>query len=98
MDSRTLVMEADRAAAGGDLPLAIKLLTEATASSPEDGSIWLRLAGLHRAGGRPKLALDAVERALEAAPLDFMSLLMRASLLDRLGSPEANEAWSRALA
>ena len=98
MDSRTLVTEADRAAAGGDLPRAIKLLTEATASSPEDGSIWLRLAGLHRAGGRPKLALDAVERALEAAPLDFMSLLMRASLLDRLGSPEANEAWSRALA
>lgn len=98
MDSRTLVMEADRAAAGGDLNRAVELLTEASQDAPGDGSIWMRLAGLHRAGGRPKLALDAVHRALESAPLDFMALMMRASLLDRLGSPEAPQAWSHALA
>jgi aspartyl/asparaginyl beta-hydroxylase (cupin superfamily) len=43
-------------------------------------------------------ALAAVERALAISPLDFSSLLARAMLLDRIGDPQAGEAFSRAVA
>ena len=36
--------------------------------------------------------------ALALAPRDFTALLLKASLLDRLGSPTAAQAWSHALA
>jgi aspartyl/asparaginyl beta-hydroxylase (cupin superfamily) len=39
-----------------------------------------------------------VERALAQQPLDFVALVLRATLLDALGEAEAGEAWSHALA
>jgi aspartyl/asparaginyl beta-hydroxylase (cupin superfamily) len=44
------------------------------------------------------LALAAVHDALKCAPLDFAALLMRATLLDKLGDGGAPQAWERALA
>ena len=81
-----LLGEADRALAGRDFARAAKLLEEAAATGEPDILVLLRLAGACRAGGRPRVALDAVHRALGAAPLDFTALLMRASLLDQLGA------------
>lgn len=96
--SAELSAEADRATAAGDIGRAMELLEEAAAAQADDPSLLIKLAALKRAASRPAEALDAVHRALELAPLDFMALLMRASLLDRLNDPSAEEAWSHALA
>ncbi len=93
-----LIAEADRAIGSGDLRTASELLERAAAERPEDSTLWLRVAALHRGSGKPQAALDAVHRALALDPLDFAALLMRASLLDRLGDPAAPEAWGNALA
>lgn len=93
-----LLAEADRALAGRDFARAAALFEDLAATGDADISVLLRLAGAYRAGGRPRVALDAVHRALGAAPLDFTALLMRASLLDQLGDPKAGEAWGHAVA
>lgn len=95
-DSR--VEAADRALRAGDLGEARRLLREAAESAGNDPALWLRLAAVCRAAKQPVAALDATHRALEAAPLDFTALLLRADLLDRLGRPEAPGAWNHALA
>ncbi|MBY0582898.1 MAG: aspartyl/asparaginyl beta-hydroxylase domain-containing protein [Sphingomonas sp.] len=60
--------------------------------------ILLRLAGVSRAVGQPRVALEAVHRALALRPLDFTALVMRAGLLDRLQPEQSGEAWGHALA
>ena len=98
MNSAALVDEAERAVATGDLRRAVTLLSEAAESRPGDAELWMKVAALHRATGSPQAALDAVHRALAVSPLDFTMLLMKASLLQRLGHPEAGQAWGHALA
>src|SRR5215213_500019 len=98
MDVDALIIEAEAAIRSGDLHRAADAVERAAGARPDDSSLWLRLAALYRGGGRPGEALTAVHRALAAAPLDFAALLMRASLLDKLGAPEAPEAWGHALA
>lgn len=93
-----LLAEADRAAASHDFGQAAKLLDEAARAGPDDAAILMKLAGICRAAGQPRAALEAVHRALAIAPLDFTALLLRASLLDRLGEPSAGEAWGHAIA
>lgn len=92
-----LVSEADRAAAAGDLSRAIGLLEQAGEADPRDAQLWLKLAALRRAARQPVKALDAVNRALQLAELDFMALTMRATLLEQLAPAQAGEAWARAL-
>ena len=82
---KALFAEADRASAAQDFARAQALFREAAAAQPDDPSILLKLAGVSRAAGQPRVALDAVHRALAISPLDFTALLMRANLLDRLG-------------
>jgi aspartyl/asparaginyl beta-hydroxylase (cupin superfamily) len=98
MDTASLSLEADRAAATGDIGRAIALLKQAAEQGQDDPALWLKLAALQRMSGKPRAALDAVHRALALTPLDFTALLMRASLLQRLGDPAAGEAWGHALA
>jgi aspartyl/asparaginyl beta-hydroxylase (cupin superfamily) len=93
-----LIAEAEKALGSGDLPTASRLLEQAAAERPDDPSLWLRAAALHRGAGKPRLALQAVHHALKSAPLDFTALLMRASLLEKLGADGAPEAWEQALA
>ena len=93
-----LVAEADRAAASGNVPRAIELLEQAGAAEPDQPQLWLKLAALRRAAGQPVKALDAVNRALSLAELDFMALTMRASLIEKLSPDQAGEAWANALA
>jgi aspartyl/asparaginyl beta-hydroxylase (cupin superfamily) len=93
-----IVAEADRAAASGNVPRAIELLEQAAAAEPDQPQLWLKLAALRRAAGQPVKALDAVNRALSLAELDFMALTMRASLIEKLSPGQAGEAWANALA
>ena len=93
-----LVSEAEGAIATGDLRRAVTLLSEAAESRPDDADLWMKVAALHRATGSPQAALDAVHRALAVSPLDFTMLLMKASLLQRLGHPDSGQAWGHALA
>ena len=98
MDADALIGQAELALGKGDIPTAAQLLERAAGERPDDPSLWLRLAALHRAASKPRLALQSVHQALKYAPLDFTALLMRASLLDKLGDPGAPEAWEQALA
>jgi len=98
IDTASLSLEADRAAAAGDMQRAIALLRQAADEGQDDPALWLKIAALQRVSGKPKAALDAVHRALTLKPLDFTALLMRASLLQRLGDYGAGEAWGHALA
>ena len=93
-----LVNEAERAVASGDLHRAIKLFQQAAEAKPDDFTLWMKIAAMHRGTGNAQAALDTVHRALALSPLDFTALLMRASLLERLGTAEAGEAWGHALA
>ena len=97
-DPAALIQQAEQALGSGQLDSAAELLGQAAALTSSDPAVWLRLAAVHRANGKPAEALQAVRHALEAAPLDFMALLMQASLLDRLGDASAPEAWDHALA
>jgi aspartyl/asparaginyl beta-hydroxylase (cupin superfamily) len=98
MRADELVKQADQAAATRDFASAASLLEQAAAMSPEDPSLWIRIAAIRRAAGKPAAALDAVHKALAISPRDFTGLLMRASLLERLGQSQAGEAWGHALA
>jgi aspartyl/asparaginyl beta-hydroxylase (cupin superfamily) len=98
MDVAGLVSEAERAVHSGDLGRAAALLEEAAEAKADDGTLWMKLAAMHRGTGNPEAALNAIKRALAIAPLDFMALLMRASLLQSIGDPQAGEAWGHALA
>src|SRR4051794_28656528 len=98
MGADALIDQAERAIRSGDLQTSVRLLAQAAELRPDDYTLWLRVAAMHRGTGNPQAALEAVHRALTFAPLDFSALLMRASLLDRLGDPAAPEAWGNALA
>src|SRR5436190_4630535 len=93
-----LVAEADRAAANGDLARAIELLEQAGTADPGQPQLWLKLAALRRAAGQPAKALEAVNRALSLAELDFIALTMKASLIEKLSPDHAGQAWANALA
>lgn len=88
----------EQALAAGDFGRALELLRGASAANPGDIDTLLKLAGVSRAAGRPREALDAVHRALALSPLHFTALLLRASLLQRLDEAKAGEAWGEALA
>lgn len=95
--SADLLADADRAAASGDLATAQKLLKRASTDAPADVQLLMKLAAVSKAAGQPREALAAVHQALAREPLDFVALVLRASLLDGLGE-ESGEAWSNALA
>lgn len=98
MNSGALLAEAERAVAAGNLDGAISLLQQVAEQRSDDAEIWLKIAALNRGRRRPRLALDAVHRALSLRPLDFTALMLRASLLEGLNDPGAPEAWGNALA
>lgn len=96
-DAQERERHADALAAAGDLAGARQVLEGIVATEPSAGR-WLKLGALCKAAGDLKTALKAVERSLSLAPLDFMALMSRAAILERLGREEAAEAYSNALA
>ena len=94
-----LEAEADRAARGGDAAAARALLEQATKADPGRAETWLKLAAMCRATGNLEEALAAVSGALRIDPLDVVPLLLKASLLDRMGrKAAAGEIYGYALA
>ena len=98
MDVADLLAQAEKAVGSGDLQRAIGYFQRAADARPDDPTLWMKVAAIHRGTGDLPASLDALHRALALTPLDFTALLMRASLLQRLGDPEAGEAWGNALA
>ena len=98
MTSASLSAQANEALARGELEQAIALLQQAADAAPDDPATWLKLGSLQRAAKRPAKALAAIERGLALTPLDFVLLVMRASLIERMADPRAGEAWGQALA
>jgi aspartyl/asparaginyl beta-hydroxylase (cupin superfamily) len=98
VDVSALLSQAERAVGSGDLEGAVTFLQRAAENRPDDPSVWVKLAAMQRGRGKPRLALEAIHRALALTPLDFTALLMRASLLDSMEDPSAPEAWGHALA
>ena len=98
MDVEKIEAEADSLAAMRKFAEARELLEQITRSAPDLTDVWVKLASMQIATGDPRSALHSTECALEARPLDFSCLLMRANLLDRLGrSKQAGEAYGRAI-
>lgn len=98
MEAANYIAQADRAAAAGNLRDAEKHLRLAVEAGSPDLELLLKLAGVQRAVGQTDAALKTVEQGLALSPRDFTALLLRASLLERIGMPGAAQAWSNALA
>lgn len=98
MSADARLAEADAAAASGDLAGAAALIEAVLAEADLGPALWLKLAGLRRALRQPRRALEAVHRALAHAPLDFVALVLRAALLERVEPQSAGLAWAEALA
>jgi aspartate beta-hydroxylase len=97
-DVAALKTAADRAMARADFPGAAALLGQATQVAPHRLDLWLAQAAALRAAADLPAALAAVEQALVAGPRDFPALLMKASLMERLGAPHgAGAAYGVAL-
>ena len=89
---------AAKAMAAGDAAGAARLLERAIDQGPGTVSLHLSLAAVRRRLADVDGALASVERALALEPRHFTSLLMRASLLERLGhAREAGAAYGVAL-
>lgn len=94
-----LEAQADQAASRGGLAEARQLLEAATRAEPGRAEAWLKLAAICRGLGDVPAALRAVEGALVIDPLGFVPLLLKATLLERLGrDDEAGETYGYALA
>jgi hypothetical protein len=93
-----LTGKADMCVASGDVAGAAEWLIKAAQVGPAEPSLFLKLAGLQRVSGQLDSALASVHQALALAPRDFTALLLRGSLLQRLGDAAAGEAWAHALA
>jgi aspartyl/asparaginyl beta-hydroxylase (cupin superfamily) len=92
-----LLDQADAAVALGEFAQASQLLETALAEQ-DNFAIWCKLAGVRRALRQPRRALEAIQRALVHAPLDFVALSLRAALLESLDPGTAGPAWADALA
>lgn len=94
-ENTLLAFETEAAAAlqKGDIRGAKTALTSALDLDPGDADRWMRLAAVCRASGDLTAALDALVKCLKLQPRHFHALLMRASLLEKLGQPHA-EAYA----
>ena len=64
MSSGSILAEAERAAASGDLSHAQALLKKAAAEAPDDVQLLLKLAAVSKAAGHPRTALAWSTRRL----------------------------------
>ncbi|MES2147734.1 MAG: aspartyl/asparaginyl beta-hydroxylase domain-containing protein [Pseudomonadota bacterium] len=97
-DARDLEFRADAAAGAGDMHGARLLLEQAVAHEGSTAQTWSKLSAMRKAAGDVAGSLDAVDRALALAPLDFTNLLSRAFLLEALDDPQSALAFGHALA
>src|SRR5271168_4089909 len=84
---QSLKTAADRAMVAGDPRTAHGLFEQAIDLAADRFDLWIGLAACRRAMGDLQASLEAVDRALVFDPRSFAALLMKASLLERLGAP-----------
>lgn len=97
-EAATLEAEADRAASAGEFLAARSLLEQAVDASSASLGLWIKLSAMCKASGDLEGALAAIERALEISQFDIQALLSRAMILDKLGHPDAGQAYEFAVA
>jgi aspartyl/asparaginyl beta-hydroxylase (cupin superfamily) len=97
-DFLALIERADRAMADGQLKDASEALLIASRNAAANVDTWLKFSAVLRALSDDAGALEAVESALRCEPLNFVALLLYATLLEKLGRPEADECFGHALA
>lgn len=90
---------ADRAASERRFADAAAILKNIAEQSPDKFDIWLKLSAMARAGGDMPGARAAVTSALSLQPLDFVALMLKATILNAQGEYEAaGPAYGEALA
>src|SRR5512146_568469 len=78
-----------QALARRDLAAAARAIAAAEAQAPRDLSVKLQKAMVRRAGGDLAGALAALDEALEIDPYDFMALLSKGAVVERLSGERA---------
>ena len=97
-NAETLKAAADRALMANDAKGARELFEQALALTPGRFDLWIGLAAALRGLGEAQASVGALDRALSIDPRSFPALLMKASLLERLGAPhQAGTAYGVAL-
>jgi aspartate beta-hydroxylase len=82
----------------GDRNSALTLLAQAEAAAPGDKALKMQRAMVHRVAGNLIAALAALDDALNLDPYDFVALLSKAALTERLsGEREAAALYRNAL-
>jgi aspartate beta-hydroxylase len=96
--AETLKAAADRAMMASDPRAARELFDQAVALTPGRFDLWVGLAAACRGAGDTEAAVGALDQALSIEPRSFPALLMKATLLERLGAPhQAGAAYGIAL-
>lgn len=90
---------ATEALRAGNAAAAKELLQQALSLEQKNPVLWLNLAAAHRALSDLPAAMTALDGALRADPRSYMALLMKGSLLERMGQPrQAGPVYGVALA
>jgi tetratricopeptide (TPR) repeat protein len=90
---------ADRAASERRFADAAAILKNLVKQSPDNFDTWLKLSAMARAGGDFTGAREAVASALSLRPLDFVALMLKATILNAAGEYDAaGPAYGEALA
>lgn len=98
-DSAQLEAAADAAAGKRQFADAATLLRQVLAQRPNHFDAWLKLSAMARAGGDLAGAREAVAGALSIRPLDFVALMLKATILHAQGEHDvAGPAYGEALA
>ncbi len=97
-DSKALNQAALRALSAGDAAGAKVMLQQAVAADPTATALRLNLAAACRALGDLEGAMTAIQALLSIEPRNFMALLMKATVIERLGDTrQAGAAYGVAL-
>lgn len=98
MSVQQLAAEAMAAIQRGDAATAVELLRKAEASAPLDAELKMQRALAHRIGGALPQAIEALDEALAIEPYNFLALLSKGAVLERLsGEREASRIYRNAL-
>jgi aspartate beta-hydroxylase len=83
-DAVTFLRQAREQLQRGEIDMALGLIGQAEALTPNDPEVWMARAVCLRAGGQAALALEAAQRALALDPYHFFAHMTRAGLTEQL--------------
>lgn len=98
MSVQDLAVQAMAAIQRGDAQGALSLLLQAEALAPLDAELKMQRALAHRMTGALPAAIGALDEALALQPYNFLALLSKGAILERLvGEREASRIYRNAL-